>query len=60
MPTDAKRATVAELRGDLSHSTTLAPDCSMRSAAAKPMPCAPPVITATRPFRSIWFIATFP
>ena len=36
----------------------LAPDFSMRSATAKPMPCAPPVITATRPSRSIWFIGS--
>src|SRR5690349_10437714 len=40
----------------MSHSDTLAPDLTSREAMAKPMPCAPPVITATWPLRSIWFI----
>ena len=40
-----------------SHSETRAPEASRRSATARPMPCAPPVTTARRPPRSIWFMA---
>ncbi len=40
-----------------SHRHTLAPDCSSRCEMAKPIPRAPPVMTAFRPERSIWFMA---
>src|SRR3954447_19377978 len=36
---------------------TLAPEATKRSVIARPKPCAPPVTTAQRPFRSIVFIA---
>src|SRR5215471_14430821 len=39
-----------------SHSTTVAPDASMRLAMAKPMPRAPPVTIAARFFRSMAFM----
>jgi len=35
---------------------TLAPEATKRSAMARPKPCAPPVTTATRRLRSIWFM----
>ena len=35
---------------------TLAPEASRRSTTARPMPWAPPVTTARRPARSIWFM----
>ena len=35
---------------------TLAPEAMKRSATARPMPCAPPVTTALRPFRSMLFM----
>jgi len=38
-----------------SHNATLAPDASNRSLIARPNPCAAPVTTARRPFRSNWF-----
>src|SRR4051812_48541680 len=38
---------------------TFAPEPTKRSAIARPKPCAPPVTTAQRPFRSILFIALF-
>src|SRR3954447_10803341 len=38
---------------------TFAPEATKRSAIARPNPCAPPVTTAQRPFRSILFIALF-
>src|SRR5436190_7094063 len=38
---------------------TLAPEATKRSAIARPKPCAPPVTTAQRPFRSILFITLF-
>ena len=39
-----------------SHSATRAPLAAIRCAVARPIPAAPPVITAQRPFRSISFI----
>src|SRR3954451_286978 len=41
----------------MSHRETSAPEVSIRSAVAYPMPRAPPVTMATRPLRSSWFIA---
>src|SRR5437764_15461287 len=38
---------------------TFAPEATKRSAIARPKPCAPPVTTAQRPFRSILFITLF-
>src|SRR5215212_11590072 len=38
---------------------TFAPEATKRSVIARPKPCAPPVTTAQRPFRSILFIALF-
>src|SRR6185312_11047572 len=35
---------------------TFAPDATKRSAIARPKPCAPPVTTAQRPFKSILFM----
>src|SRR5579871_1423714 len=35
---------------------TFAPDSTKRSVMARPKPCAPPVTTAVRPFRSILFL----
>src|SRR5436190_8868430 len=35
---------------------TFAPEATKRSAIARPKPCAPPVTTAQRPFRSILFM----
>ncbi len=41
----------------MSQIATAAPEASMRSAIARPMPRAPPVTTAVRPCMSSWFIA---
>src|SRR2546421_6343235 len=38
---------------------TLAPELTKRSVMARPNPCAPPVTTAQRPFRSILFMVIF-
>src|SRR6266550_1879767 len=38
---------------------TLAPEATKRSVIARPNPCAPPVTTAQRPFRSILFMVRF-
>src|SRR5258706_1080861 len=47
-------------RGEPSRSqiTTFAPEASRRFAIAAPMPCAPPVTTATRPAKSSLFMET--
>src|SRR5258708_26479666 len=41
----------------MSQIATVAPDCASRLAMASPMPDAPPVTMALRPFMSSWFIA---
>src|SRR5271163_910269 len=41
----------------MSHSATAAPDASIFCAMAKPMPRAPPVTIAVRPFRSMVFMS---
>src|SRR6266581_4037699 len=38
---------------------TLVPELTKRSVMARPNPCAPPVTTAQRPFRSILFMVIF-
>src|SRR3954447_8981363 len=39
---------------------TFAPEATKRSLIARPKPCAPPVTTAQRPFRSILFMDALP
>ena len=53
----AESSLAAELArsASTSHNETAAPEASSRLAIARPIPCAPPVTTARRPFRSIWF-----
>ena len=55
----SSRAVPASSLASRSHSETRAPEASRRSATARPMPCAPPVTTARRPPRSIWFMPTY-
>ena len=49
-------AGVTAFKVDVSDLATLAPDATKRSVIARPKPCAPPVTTAQRPFRSILFM----
>src|SRR5258708_6802556 len=49
-------APAASALSSRSHRLTRAPEAARRCAIAKPMPAAPPVMTALRPFRSSWFI----
>ena len=55
----SSRAALARSLASRSHSDTRAPEASRRSATARPMPCAPPVMTARRPPRSIWFMPPY-
>ena len=50
------RAVSASSVASRSQSATAAPEPSSRSAMARPIPCAPPVTTAFRPFKSMAFI----
>src|SRR5262245_52988126 len=55
-PSGESSRTVRAARSPLtSHSDTAAPERRKRSAMARPKPSAPPVMTALRACRSIWF-----
>src|SRR5215475_6440691 len=49
-------AALSESLASRSQMAIAAPESRNRSAMARPIPCAPPVTTATRPERSIWFM----
>src|SRR5262245_11473929 len=49
-------AALSESLASRSQMAIAAPESRNRCAMARPIPCAPPVTTATRPERSIWFM----